>query len=112
MNGEGVYAWPDGKKYIGEYKDDLKHGIGKMEYPDGKIYEGEWEAGKRHGKGKLTLPTGESRIGIWKDDIRIEWIFEATPEIDLSSSNKRTPSTVRKSSYPKTYSKIHKQQLV
>lgn len=30
MNGEGVYTWPDGKRYIGEYKSDLKHGVGKM----------------------------------------------------------------------------------
>lgn len=38
MDGEGVYVWPDGKRYTGEYKEDLKEGIGKMEYPDGKVY--------------------------------------------------------------------------
>jgi hypothetical protein len=26
MHGHGVYMWPDGRKYNGEYKNNLKHG--------------------------------------------------------------------------------------
>lgn len=29
-------------RYEGDYKDGLKHGIGKMIYPNKDIYEGEW----------------------------------------------------------------------
>lgn len=29
-------------RYEGEYKDGLKHGIGKMVYPNKDVYEGEW----------------------------------------------------------------------
>ena len=29
-------------RFEGNYKDGLKHGIGKMKYPNGDVYEGEW----------------------------------------------------------------------
>lgn len=29
-------------RYEGDYKDGLKHGVGKMVFPNGNIYEGEW----------------------------------------------------------------------
>jgi hypothetical protein len=28
MNGKGVFSWPDGRKYDGEYKMDKKEGFG------------------------------------------------------------------------------------
>jgi len=28
MDGKGLFIWPDGRSYEGEYKDDKKHGIG------------------------------------------------------------------------------------
>ena len=46
MEGEGVFSWPDGRKYKGAYKDDLKNGFGVFEWPDGKRYEGPWKDGK------------------------------------------------------------------
>jgi hypothetical protein len=33
-------------RYEGEYKDGLKHGIGKMVYPNKDVYEGEWMENK------------------------------------------------------------------
>lgn len=39
-----------------------------MTYEDGKIYEGEWKDNKRHGNGKLVFPNGASYEGEWKDD--------------------------------------------
>ncbi len=32
MDGEGVFVWPDQRKYIGQYKDDKKHGYGTFEW--------------------------------------------------------------------------------
>ena len=46
MNGRGVFCWPDGRKYEGEYADDHKHGYGVFTWPDGKKYDGEWVDGK------------------------------------------------------------------
>ena len=53
MNGIGVFIWPDGKSYKGEYVKDLKEGYGEMEWKDGKIYKGHWLQGKMHGKGVI-----------------------------------------------------------
>lgn len=35
MHGNGKYEWPDGRKYDGQYEDDLKHGYGVFTWPDG-----------------------------------------------------------------------------
>jgi hypothetical protein len=40
MNGYGIYAWSDGRKYEGGYLDDKKHGWGRYLWSDGRIYEG------------------------------------------------------------------------
>ena len=29
-------------RYDGDYKNGLKHGVGKMVFPNGNVYEGEW----------------------------------------------------------------------
>ena len=42
MEGKGIFSWIDGRKYVGEYKNDLKHGIGTFTWPDGRCYHGEW----------------------------------------------------------------------
>lgn len=30
MDGKGEFLWPDGKKYVGDYKEDKKCGIGSF----------------------------------------------------------------------------------
>jgi len=35
MDGEGVFDWPDKRRYVGEYKDDKKEGYGHFTWPDG-----------------------------------------------------------------------------
>ena len=40
MHGEGIYTWPDGRKYLGEYSRDKKEGYGTYYWPDGRCYEG------------------------------------------------------------------------
>lgn len=32
MHGTGMYFWPDGRKYEGQYLDNKKHGFGTYEY--------------------------------------------------------------------------------
>jgi len=35
MHGKGSFEWPDGRTYIGEYKNDKKDGSGKFMWPNG-----------------------------------------------------------------------------
>ena len=32
LEGKGIFIWPDGRKYDGEYKDDKKDGYGVFEW--------------------------------------------------------------------------------
>ena len=53
MDGEGVFTWPDGRRYEGQYKDDKKDGYGIFEWADGKKYKGQWKNGKQNGEGEF-----------------------------------------------------------
>ena len=91
----GTYTWSNGDKYVGEWKDNERHGQGTYfnlddnedqgiyvgEYKDGKMhgqgtyffaegdkYVGEFKDGGRHGHGTFTFPDGENYLGEWKDD--------------------------------------------
>ena len=50
----GTYTYPNGDKYVGEYKDGKRHGQGTYTYPNGNKYVGEYKDGKRHGQGTYT----------------------------------------------------------
>jgi hypothetical protein len=70
----GVYdTGKSSEKYIGEYRNDRKHGKGIQTYEDGTIYEGDWANGKRNGHGILSrvlCSQERQRIytGLWKND--------------------------------------------
>ena len=53
MHGKGTFTWKDGRKYIGDYKDDKKEGYGEFYWPNGLVYKGQWQDGKQHGEGKM-----------------------------------------------------------
>jgi hypothetical protein len=70
-HGRGIYTWPDGRKYDGEWKEGKQEGHGVHTWPDGRKYDGEWKEGKLDGRGVLTLPNGARYDGEWKDGKRV-----------------------------------------
>lgn len=52
----------------------MKDGQGVFNWPDGKKYDGQWKAGKQHGLGYYTSKSGETRRGRWVDGKRTEWL--------------------------------------
>lgn len=48
----------NGIKYLGEYKEGLKHGHGKITYSDLEYYEGDWKDGRYEGIGKELIADG------------------------------------------------------
>ena len=46
MHGRGIFKWPDGRSYEGEYQNDKKHGRGIFVSAHGRIKEGFWQNGK------------------------------------------------------------------
>ena len=45
MHGFGKYIGEDNEIYEGAFKNDKKHGKGKMTYPNGIVIEGSWKNG-------------------------------------------------------------------
>ncbi|MCF8246161.1 MAG: caspase family protein [Saprospiraceae bacterium] len=65
-NGTGIYLYPSGAKYIGQFKDNEIHGIGTCYYTDGSTYRGEWAHRFQEGHGIKTLEDGRIWEGDWK----------------------------------------------
>ena len=70
----GTYTFPDGAKYVGEWKDNKPNGQGTFTdsdsnqsmktftYPDGAKYVGEYKDNKRNGQGAMTWPSGDKYV--------------------------------------------------
>ena len=68
-HGHGTYTYNNGEVYVGEYKDDMKHGEGMYSWPDGNKYIGEWKDDMKHGQGTALFHSGDKYTGEWKDDM-------------------------------------------
>ena len=44
-HGQGTVTYPDGSKYVGEFKDGVYHGQGTFTSPDGSKYYSEYKDG-------------------------------------------------------------------
>lgn len=95
-NGRGIYIYPSGAIYTGDFKDGEIHGVGVCQYSDGSKYQGNWEHRYPHGHGIKTLANGSKWAGQWKmgqpvdaQGNIIENIFPAavaeTEEVDIQS---------------------------
>jgi len=66
MTGYGCYTLNDGTKLVGHFDDGVCNKHAKKIYPNGKIYIGEFKDDVENGKGMLI--DGDLVIkGIWKD---------------------------------------------
>ena len=63
QNGQGTFIYPDGKRYVGEWKDGKRHGQGVSTHPDGWKYVGEFKDGVLSGHGTYTYPDGRKYVG-------------------------------------------------
>lgn len=53
-HGLGQMLYPDGTRYIGDWRKDMKHGEGMYYYINGDTYQGAWYKNFRHGVGTYT----------------------------------------------------------
>ena len=68
--GRGIREWRDGSRYDGQWQHNMPHGKGVMTYSDGGTYRGEFKAGKRAGRGVETLVDGSVYSGEFRFDVR------------------------------------------
>ena len=64
----GTFTSTNGNKYVGEYKDDKRHGQGTATFANGNKYVGEWRDGNFNGQGTLTLADGDKYVGEFRDN--------------------------------------------
>ena len=64
------------KVYQGEFVNDNKEGEGEMIWPDGSRYIGQWKDGKQHGIGTIIDQDNKSKIGEYNEGNAIRWIKE------------------------------------
>ena len=67
----GTYTNADGDTYVGEFRDDKRHGQGTYTFGPrsewaGDQYVGEWRDDKKHGQGTYIFVDGTREIGIWE----------------------------------------------
>ena len=67
MNGYGIYYFSDGRKYLGEWKNNYMEGFGIYLWKNKKKYYGFFKKGVKHGFGIFYLLNNRFLIGFWKD---------------------------------------------
>ena len=50
-HGYGIFRWPDGRAYYGQWKEDKKDGYGYYSFTDDNEYYGEYKNDKRQNQG-------------------------------------------------------------
>ncbi len=66
IDGEGVFAYPDGSKYEGQFMEERPDGWGTFHYPNGDKFTGTFQSGYRHGKGTFYHTNETQTIGEWR----------------------------------------------
>ncbi|MPC07890.1 Alsin [Portunus trituberculatus] len=70
LHGEGTMVWGDGRRYEGQFRQNVYHGSGRLEVPMGggaNVYEGTWKNGKLEGKGIIRYANKDVYIGNLKE---------------------------------------------
>lgn len=65
VSGRGYYDYPDGSRWVGEFKNNYPHGKGICYYADGNRYEGEWANNAPNGEGIMYFAGGRVYGAVW-----------------------------------------------
>ena len=65
---KGTSIYPDGSKYVGEFRDFKPQGYGVFVWANGDKYLGEWKTGKNNGNGTKIWKDGRQYMGYFKND--------------------------------------------
>jgi len=64
---QGNETYPNGERYVGEYLNGQRGGLGTYRFAKGNKYVGEYKDGQPNGQGTLTFANGDKYVGGFKD---------------------------------------------
>lgn len=64
-SGRGYYDYPDGSRWVGEFKNGYPAGRGICYYASGDRYEGEWANNAPYGEGIMYFSSGRVHGAVW-----------------------------------------------
>jgi len=112
-HGQGKNTWPSGETYVGEWNNGERK-QGRDTYADGSVYVGEFKNGKAHGQGTYTYADGHIEAGEWENDNIVTPTVADNqggydPKNEQESNN---PDVDEKKDPPKTYIAKNENELL
>jgi hypothetical protein len=92
INGFGTFAFRDGAKYSGSFRNKTQNGKGTIVYANGDKYTGDWKDGIYDGEGTLYLQNGAKVSGLWRQGVYAGLVrdkIKDNPIINLNSSKSK-----------------------
>lgn len=65
----GTMTYPTGAVYKGEFRHDVRHGLGKLTYPNGDMYDGNWMDDNKQGRGIFRWASGAAYTGEFSEGV-------------------------------------------
>jgi hypothetical protein len=92
----GIYTFPLGEKYIGEFKDDRRHGFGTHTFADGRKYVGDFMQGRQHGQGIEYDKSGNVTTSGYYQNCKWEWGLTGSQVFRCNDANSNASNTNQK----------------
>jgi hypothetical protein len=67
-NGRGILYFANGNKYLGDWENNYRQGEGKFIFVVGHVYEGQFKRSQFFGKGKMDFANGDKYTGDWQNN--------------------------------------------
>ena len=71
-HGKGIFYWANGDTYEGDWVENKRHGKGICYYANGNKYEGDWVEDQKHGEGIYYFADGTTKKGVWENGVFIK----------------------------------------
>lgn len=98
-SGSGYYDYPDGSRWIGEFKNGVPYGQGICYYAGGDRYEGQWANGAPNGEGVIYSTNGRVTGAVWVNGAAIR-------ELDSNEAMPNDPVKMEASHDVKIYAVV------